>query len=167
MGVVILAPIQYVLGLNVTTGAEGGVLTVIVVASVSDTPLASLTVTVYARVAVGDATGFEILALFKFVIGLHEYVKGESPPLDTEATNETDDPLQIAVPAPVLILATIASPRIPVNAEVPAINVADATVSVVPLNAENLVHPLVAWLNVPSNWAALISKSDPSRSTGK
>ena len=85
------------------------------------------------------------MTLLKFVGGVHEYVKGESPPLDTEATRETDDPLQIGTPTPVLILATIASLRIPVNAEVPpAVSVAEAAVSVVPLNAENLVHPLVA-----------------------
>ena len=108
------------------------------------------------------------MALLKFVTGLHEYVKGESPPLETEANKETDDPLQIAVPAPVLILATIAAPLIPVKAEVPPeVRVADATVRVVPLNAENLVQPLVAWLNVPSNCAELILTSDPFRSPGK
>ena len=54
------------------------------------------------------------------------------------------------------------------NAEVPpAVSVADAAESVVPLSAENLVHPFVAWLNIPFNCAALIPVANPLRSTGK
>jgi hypothetical protein len=89
----VLAPTQIVATLAVIDAVGNG-LTVTTTWSVFTQPLASVPVTVYVVVAVGEAVTLAVFVALKPVDGLHTYV---AAPL---ATKLVDDPSQIAASFP-------------------------------------------------------------------